>query len=128
MPLQFSLSFLIEATTVFLLPSFHFRAALFILLTPQVCLSLLVGGALLILTLAFSLSLLFPLLATLLVLCLSFSIPTLFFSLAALLIVVVLLWLGLRLLLVIVFSLATAAPFILSAHEDGRAQAERHNQ
>jgi hypothetical protein len=88
---------------------------------------LLVGRTLLILTLAFGLSLLFPLLATLLILRLSFSIPTLFFSLAALLIIVCLWWV-LRLLLVIVPSLVTTSPVILSAHEDGRAQAERHNQ
>jgi hypothetical protein len=70
---------------------------------------LLLFSALLVLALAFGLSLLFPLLP-------------------ALLIVVVSLWLGLRLLLGVVPSLVTTAPVILSAHEDGRAQAERHNQ
>jgi hypothetical protein len=91
-------------------------------------LSLLVGDALLILTLAFCLlSLLFPLLAALRVLRLPFAASPLFLSLAALLIVVVLL-LVLRLLLVIVLSFVTASPVILSVHEDGRAQAERCNQ
>ena len=74
---------------------------------------LLLFSALLILALAFGLSLLLPLLP-------------------ALLIVVVRLWLSLRLLLVLLLgvvpSLVTTAPVILSAHEDGRAQAERHNQ
>jgi hypothetical protein len=89
---------------------------------------LLVGGALLILLLPFRLSLLLRLLPALLVLRLPFAAAALFFSLATLLIVIVGLWLALSLLLVIGLSLVTTAPVILSAHEDGRAQAERHNQ
>jgi uncharacterized membrane protein YphA (DoxX/SURF4 family) len=93
-------------------------------------LSLLVRCALLILPLAFRLSrlsLLLELLPALFSLRLPFAIPLLLFSLATLLIVIAGLGLGLR-LLVVVLSLVTASPVILSAHEDGRAQAERHNQ
>jgi hypothetical protein len=89
---------------------------------------LLVGDALLSLLLPFRLSLLLRLLPALLVLRLPFAAPALFFSLATLLIVIVGLWLALSLLLVIGLSLVTTSPVILSAHEDGRAQAERHNQ
>jgi hypothetical protein len=100
------------------------------LLPAELCLSLLVGSSLLVLLLALRLPLLLELLPALLSLRLPFAVPALFFSLATLLIVVVGLGLGLvlRLLLVVVLSLVTASPFILSAHEDGRAQAERHNQ
>ena len=90
--------------------------------------SLLFGGALLILLLTLRLPLLLELLPALFGLRLPFAAPPLFFSLAALLIVIAGWCLGLRLLLVVVLSLATTSPVILSAHEDGRAQAERHNQ
>jgi len=129
--LSFCLPFLIETPSVFLLASFHFHAALFFLLPPQICLSLLVGAALLILALAFRLALLFPLLAALRILRLPFAVSPLLLSLAALLIVVVLLLvllLVLRLLLVVVLSFVTASPVILSIHQDGRAQAERQHQ
>jgi hypothetical protein len=68
-------------------------------------------------------------LATLLILRRPFAVPALFFGLATLLSIVVGLWLVLSLLLlVIVLSFVTTSSVILSAHEDGRAQAERHNQ
>jgi hypothetical protein len=125
--LRFNLSFRIGPAAILLLALRHFRAALFLLLPAEVCLSLLVGCALLILPLAFRLSLLLELLPALFSLRLPFAIPLLLFSLAALLIVIAGLGLALR-LLVVVLSLVTASPVILSAHEDGRAQAERHNQ
>jgi hypothetical protein len=125
--LRFNLSFRIGPAAILLLALRHLGAALFLLLPAEVCLSLLVGCALLILPLAFRLSLLLELLPALFSLRLPFAIPLLLFSLAALLIVIAGLGLALR-LLVVVLSLVTASPVILSAHEDGRAQAERHNQ
>jgi len=87
-------------------------------------------GPLLIQPLARGLPLLFRVLPALLFLRLPLAISPLLFRLTALLIVVVALGLVLSLLLVIVVvvSFATTPPVILSAHEDGRAQAERHNQ
>ena len=76
----------------------------------------------------FLLPALFPLLPPLLLLSLLFIVPR--FRLATLLILVPALRLVLILrLLLIIISLATpAAPVILSAHEDGCAQAERNHQ
>jgi hypothetical protein len=120
--LQLGLTFLIPSASVFLLAAIKFSTALFILLPAGVCLALLVGGALLVLPLTFRLALL--------VLRLPLTVPTLFFGLATLLllIIVVALRLVLILRLLLVISFVTTSPVILSAHEDGRAQAERHNQ
>jgi hypothetical protein len=86
-------------------------------------LSLLFGAARLVLLPA-----LFPLLPPLLLLSLLFIVPR--FRLATLLILAPtwLLVLILRLLLIIISLATPAAPVILSAHEDGRAQAERNHQ
>jgi hypothetical protein len=89
--LLLGLAFLVELTAVFLLASFHFGAALLVLLLPALFELALLLSPLLIHALACGLPLLFRLLPALLFLRLPLAVSPLLFRLAALLIVVVVL-------------------------------------
>jgi len=89
--LLLGLAFLVELTAVFLLASFHFGAALLVLLLPALFELPLLLGPLLIQTLARCLPLLVRVLPALLFLRLPLAISPLLFRLTALLIVVVVL-------------------------------------